>query len=276
MNLFHTTHRVPTGALIAVILSLIMHFQVGCASYFSSKPTTLDLTYAFDHDTVYWPNNTAFHWEKTSWGLNSHGDWYASGVFSASEHGGTHMDAPIHFSRSGWTVDEIPPHLLTAEAVVLDIRPQVRSNKDYTLQVEDILKWEEHHDTIPPQAIVLLLTGWGQYWPDPMRYFGTSTPHDPSSLHFPGFSAESMTFLLTHRAIVGVGIDTASIDPGQSKTFSANRVLAEANRYALENVAHMDRLPPRGTHITALPMKIKGGSGSPVRILATIPASMNP
>ncbi len=276
MKFIPAIHQISWGIHVAVAFSLILNLQLGCVSYFSSTPTTLDLTYPFDQDTVYWPNNTAFQWEKTSWGLNAHGNWYASGVFSASEHGGTHLDAPIHFARSGWSVDEIPPHLFTAEAIVLDIRPQVRMNKDYTLQVEDILKWEEQHDTIPSQALVFLLTGWGQYWPDPKRYLGSPTPHDPTSLHFPGFSAESMTFLLTHRKIVGVGIDTASIDPGQSKTFPAHQVLAEANRYALENVAHMDRLPPRGTHITALPMKIKGGTGSPVRILATIPTSLNP
>lgn len=247
---------------------------VACTSSSSLEQVTLDLTYPFDTQTVYWPNNTAFHWEKTSWGFNSHGDWYASGMFSASEHGGTHLDAPIHFSESGWSVDKIPPHLLSGEAVVLDIRSKVVADPDYTLQIDDVVKWESRHGRIPSQAIILLYTGWGQYWPNPEQYLGSQTPGDPTTLHFPGFSPEAMTFLLTQRQIVGVGIDTASIDPGHSKTFPAHRVLAGANGYALENVAQMDRLPPRGAKIVALPMKIKGGTGGPVRILATLSKSL--
>ncbi len=245
-----------------------------CTATSSPEQVTLDLTYPFDTQTVYWPNNTAFHWEKTSWGLNSHGDWYASGMFSASEHGGTHLDAPIHFSETGWSVDEIPPHLFSGEAIVLDIHPKVEVDPDYTLQIEDVIHWESRHGRIPSQAIILLYTGWGQYWPNPERYLGIKTPSDPTSLHFPGYSQEVMTFLLTQRHIIGVGIDTASIDPGQSKTFPAHRVLAQSNGYALENVAHMNRLPPRGTKIVALPMKIKGGTGGPVRILATLSKSL--
>jgi kynurenine formamidase len=243
----------------------------GCAMNFPQTGTMVDLTYPFDEQTVYWPANEPFHWKKTSWGSTTQGFWYASGVFSASEHGGTHLDAPIHFAESGWSVDEIPVDQLAGEAIVLDVRSQAASNSDYTLQIEDIVQWESSHGPIPPKALVLLLTGYGQYWPEKSRYLGSPTPEDSTTLHFPGFSAEAITFLLDNRDILGIGIDTASIDPGQSRDFPVHQILSQANRYALENVAHLDRLPPRGARIIALPMKIRGGTGGPVRIIATLP-----
>ena len=185
--------------------------------------------------------------------------------------GGPILDAPIHFAESGWSVDEIPLAHLTAKAIVLDIRSQTSSNPDYTLRVKDITQWEKQHGTIPDNSIVFLLTGWGQYWPDPVRYLGSPTPQDAATLHFPGFSGESISFLVNERAINGIGIDTASIDPGQSRTFLAHQVLGKANRFALENVAHLEKLPPLGARVIALPMNIKGGTGGPARVIALIP-----
>ena len=243
----------------------------GCTMHPPLTGTIVDLTYPFDEQTVYWPTNESFHWKKTDWGPSKQGYWYASAVYSASEHGGTHLDAPIHFAESGWSVDEIPVDQLTGEAILLDIRAQVDSNPDYTLQVDDIAQWEISYGPIPPKAIVLLFTGFGQYWPDKVRYLGSPTPEDPATLHFPGFSAEAITFLLTKRDILGIGIDTASIDAGQSQDFPVHQILGQANRYALENVAHLELLPPRGARMTALPMKIQGGTGGPARIIATVP-----
>ena len=243
----------------------------GCGTSPPHSGTMVDLTYAFDEHTVYWPTNEPFHWEKTNWGLSQQGFWYASAVYSASEHGGTHLDAPIHFAESGWSVDEIPVDQLTGEAIVLDIRSQVGSNPDYTLQVEDIARWESSYGPIPSEALILLYTGFGEFWPDTSRYLGSPTPEDPTTLHFPGFSADAITFLLHKRKILGIGIDTASIDPGQSRDFPVHQILSQANRYALENVAHLGLLPPRGARMTALPMKIRGGTGAPVRIIAIVP-----
>ncbi|HBP89489.1 MAG TPA: cyclase [Nitrospiraceae bacterium] len=250
--------------LVALVLG-------GCVTNSSLSGTIIDLTYPFNEDTVYWPANEPFHWEKTSWGHTNQGFWYASAVYSASEHGGTHLDAPNHFAESGWSVDEIPVERLTGEAIVLDIRSQVNANPDYTLQVDDIIQWEGSYGAIPPKALVLAFTGFGQYWPDKVRYLGSSTPEDPGTLHFPGFSAEAITFLLHKRDILGIGIDTASIDAGQSRNFPVHQILGQANRYALENVAHLNLLPPRGARMTALPMKIQGGTGGPVRIIANLP-----
>jgi kynurenine formamidase len=243
----------------------------GCAISSLSTGTLVDLTYSFNEHTIYWPTNEPFHWKKTKWGMTQQGYWYASGVYSASEHGGTHLDAPLHFAKSGWSVDEIPIDQLTGEGIVLDIRSQVSTNPDYMLQVKDVTEWETSHGPIPPKALVLLFTGYGQYWPEKSAYLGSSTPEDQTTLHFPGFSADAVSFLLHQREILGIGIDTASIDPGQSRDFPVHQILGHANRYALENVAHLDRLPPRGARLMALPMKIQGGTGGPVRIIAILP-----
>jgi kynurenine formamidase len=231
----------------------------------------IDLTYGFDQQTIYWPTNKPFQWERRNWGTTAAGYWYASADFSASEHGGTHIDAPIHFGEGRHSVDEIPLQHLIGVVVVIDVRAQCQTHTDYELQVEDVLDWEARHGRVPAGAIVMMFTGWGQYWPDRKRYLGSETPEVASSLHFPGYSPAAARFLVAERAIHGVGIDTASIDPGRSQDFAAHRMLNGANVYALENVASLDRLPARGAIIAALPLKITGGTGAPVRIVAFLP-----
>lgn len=251
------------GALFVPLLS------VACAQ--SRTQTLVDLTYAFGKETVYWPGNKPFQWEKPQWGTTSAGYWYASGDFSSSEHGGTHIDAPIHFGRGRDTVDQIPPERLIGPAIVIDVRPQCTADPDYELRVDDIVRWEGRHGRIREGTLVFMRSGWGERWPDRKRYLGSDRPDDPQSLHFPGLSREAAEFLLTRRAVRAVGIDTASIDPGRSRDFPVHRVLNEADVYALENVAGLDRLPPTDFTVIALPMKIKGGTGGPVRILAILP-----
>ena len=251
---------------LAIVLSGILSACV------SQEMKALDLTHAFDEETIYWPNNQHFHRENTAHGMTTKGYWYASGRFSASEHGGTHMDAPNHFAASGTGIDGIPVDQFMGPAIVIDIQPQCQKNPDYTLTVSDIHDWESTFGRIDPHTLVLLRTGWGKYWPDKARYLGSPTPDDPMTLHFPGFSGEAMTFLVHERQIRGVGIDTASIDPGQSRDFIAHRVLSEANHYALENVAALDQVPPIGAMMYSFPIKIKDGTGGPVRILAIIPS----
>lgn len=240
----------------------------GCASHPSQM---IDLTYAFDEHTIYWPKNKSFSREDTARGLTAQGYWYASGTFAASEHGGTHLDAPIHFASSGISTDAIPVDHLIAPAIVIDVQSACEHNPDYALTEQAIEQWEARHGRIEPHSLVLVRTGWGHKWPEKTAYLGSPTPHDPLSLHFPGFSPEAVDFLVQQRHIRGVGIDTASIDPGQSRDFLAHQILSKANRYALENVASLDKLPPRGATVYALPVKIKGGTGAPVRIIALIP-----
>lgn len=252
----------PAGILVLAVL-------LAC----TTKPPRqfVDLTYPFDDRTVYWPNNPSFQWEKTDWGTTASGYWYAAAKFSTGEHGGTHMDAPIHFAEGRRTIDEIPIDRLTGPAVVIDAGAQCEQNVDYELTVQDVLNWESRYGRIPNGALVFMRAGWGQRWPDKARYLGTSTPDDPHSLHFPGLSGHLAEFLIHQRMVRGVGIDTASIDPGRSRDFQAHRILNGADVYILENVASLERLPPQGTMVMALPMKIKGGTGGPVRIIAWLP-----
>ena len=252
-----------------VVLLLLGWLSASCLGPTPSK--VIDLTYPFDDKTIYWPNNKPFQWEKIRWGTNASGHWYASGAFSASEHGGTHLDAPIHFAETGKTLDQIPLEKLIGPAIVIDISAQAHINPDYELQMEDVQAWEAEHGPIAPGTLVLLRTGWGRYWSDKTRYLGSSKTEDYTTFHFPGYSAASVRFLLSERGIRGIGIDTASIDAGHSTDFPVHRIVGEANVYGLENVAALDQLPPRGAHVTALPIKIRGGSGGPVRIMATIP-----
>ena len=230
----------------------------------------VDLTYSFDASTNYWPTSKPFTWEKEAWG-RSEGFWYSAGRYSASEHGGTHLDAPIHFGEGGLTVDRIPLGRLVGEAVVIDISEACAKDPDYLLTEEDILRWEARHGRVPDGSILLVRTGWGRFWNDRKKYMGADTPLDVVNLHFPGISREAAELLVRQRKVDGVGIDTASLDTGSSKDFPAHQLLNGADVYGLENVANLDRLPPTGATLIVLPMKIGGGTGGPARIVAILP-----
>lgn len=230
----------------------------------------VDLTYSLEEKGVYWPTARPFQWTKDSWGVSPGGYWYASASFASSEHAGTHLDSPIHFAEGQAATDEIPLGRLIAPAVVVEVAAACAKDAGYALKPEDLTGWEKKHGRIPEAAIVLIHTGWGKYWPDKKRYLGDDKPGDASNLRFPGLSREAAEWLV-RRKISGVGIDTASIDPGSSKDFLAHRILNGAGIYALENVANLERVPAKGATLVALPMKIQGGTGGPVRIIAILP-----
>lgn len=233
--------------------------------------TLVDLTYPLDEETVFWPTNKPFKWDRAAWGTTAGGYWYASGDFSMSEHGGTHIDAPLHFGEGKLAVDEIPLDQLVAPAIVIDVRRAVKQDRDYRLTVQDIERWESQYGRIPVGAVVLMFCGWGQGWPDRERYLGSKTPSDPKTLHFPGFSKEAADLLVHHRRVHGIGLDTPSIDHGPSKDFIVHQIVNGANIYGLENIANLEKLPPKGATLFALPIKIKGGTGGPVRVIAILP-----
>ena len=271
--------RVTTMTLAAMVLGGLL---VAASAQPPSAPSpvdiraatlaakAVDLTYAFDERTIYWPTDPSFRWQKAKWGPSPGGYWYASATYSASEHGGTHLDSPIHFGEGQATADQIPVSRLIAPAVVIDISEACAKDRDYRLGATDVTAWEQAHGQVPEGSIVLVRTGWGQYWPDKRRYLGSDVPGDTANLHFPGISKEAAE-LLVQRRVNGVGIDTASLDHGPSRDFLAHRVLNGAGIYGLENVAQLDRVPATGATLIALPMKIKGGSGGPTRIIAILP-----
>ena len=231
----------------------------------------VDLTHPFDQHTIAWPTARPYELEVVSAEHTLKGYWYAANNLCLAEHSGTHMDAPLHFAEGTHAASEVPIGQLIGPAVVIDVREQAGRNPDYRLTTADILGWEETHGRMPDGAIVLMLSGWSSYWPDRKLYLGTDAPGDVDNLHFPGFSKEAAEFLVSERRIDAIGVDTPSIDYGQSKDFIVHRIVNGANMPGLENIAHLEKLPPTGATLIALPMKIVGGSGAPTRIIAILP-----
>ncbi len=232
----------------------------------------VDLSHPYNSETLYWPTSpSAFDHEELSFGQTEGGYFYSAYTLATPEHGGTHIDAPIHFGKGKQTVDQIPLETFFLKAFVVDVREQARGNPDYLLTLEDIRNFETNHEQIEPGSAVLLMTGWSAFWPDALTYLGDDTPNDASNLHFPSFGKEAVKFLIEERGVKMIGIDTASIDYGQSKDFPVHRLAAEHNIPGLENLTGLDTLPPTGAMIIALPMKIESGSGAPVRVVGLIP-----
>jgi kynurenine formamidase len=240
------------------------------AAFEMNEGRLVDLSHPFDERTVYWPTARGFSREHVTGGETPGGWWYAAGEFRAAEHGGTHLDAPIHFSATGESAEEVPLRRLIGPALVIDITARAAGDPDTVLEVADLDAFEARHGRMPPGSIVLVRTGWAARWPDRRRYLGDDTPGDASRLHFPGLGRAAAARLV-ERQVDAVGIDTASIDPGRSRTFEAHRVLAAANVPVFENLARLGELPATGAHVVALPMKIGGGSGGPLRAIAVLP-----
>jgi kynurenine formamidase len=232
----------------------------------------VDLTYAFDANSVYWPTAEQFKLETDFEGVTDKGYFYSAYRYSAAEHGGTHLDSPVHFAKGHLTVDELPLQQLMGTAVVIDVTAQCASNPDYLVSVADFENWERRNGRIPAGTIVLLRTGFGKFYPDRKKYLGTEErgADAVAKLHFPGLDPAAARWITTNRSIKAIGLDTASIDYGQSTLFESHRTLFEKNIPAFENVANLDQLPVKGFTVIALPMKIKGGSGGPLRIIAIL------
>ena len=232
----------------------------------------VDLSHSFDAETIYWPTEEGFRLEKEHDGMTDKGYYYAANKFCTAEHGGTHIDAPVHFAAGRQTVDQIPLEQLTGAAIVVDVTKQCEANPDYRVTAEDLQAWEKRNGPIARGAIVLLKTGFGRRWPDRQGYLGTTErgAGAVAKLHFPGLHPEAARWLTTSRSVKAVGLDTASIDYGQSTMFESHRILFEKNVPAFENLANLDQLPAKDFFLIALPMKIKGGSGGPLRVIAIV------
>ncbi len=239
------------GAAIAMTATHAMAQDLG-------KGGWLDLTHSFNKDAIYWPTAEKFQKTEVFHGHTQGGWFYSAYNFSAAEHGGTHMDSPIHFAEGAHTADQVPVDQMIGPGCVIDVTRQAAANVDYLVSTEDIVAFEAAHGRIPEGAIVLLNTGRAKLYPDAATYMGTAECGADAvpKLHFPGLSAEAAA-MLVERKIGAVGIDTPYIDYGQSKDFAA----------------HVELMSPTGATIVALPMKIEGGSGSPLRIVADIPGN---
>jgi kynurenine formamidase len=260
------------------ITALGLFTGLGCASDHSRNHITwersriLDLTHSFGSETIVWPTERDFklvvlHAEDTAGGY-----YYASNRVEMPEHGGTHIDAPIHFSRGKQTLDQIPVEQMVGAAVRIDITEQCARDRDYRVTISDFQRWEAEHGRIPHSAIVLLNTGFARFWPDRKQYLGTELRGQEGvlALHFPGLHPDAATWLVRERQVKAVGIDTASIDFGQSIKFETHVALLSQNVPVFENLTNLHDLPDRGFDVVALPMKIEGGTGGPLRIIGVM------
>lgn len=231
------------------------------------RARTVDLTYPLNDKNAFWPGENYKPFE-----LKTIATIEKDGVLSKSiclpEHLGTHLDAPNHFEKNRPSVEKLTATQLFGPGVVIDIAPQAEQNPDYTLRLEDVKRWEKEHGPIPSGAIVLLRTGWGRFWGNVSRFQNRDAR---GQLHFPSYSAAAARYLIEKRKARGLGIDNLSIDPGNSKDFPVHHIVNKAGRFGLENVAHLDQLPPRGFSLIVAPMKIEGGTGGPTRIWAILP-----
>jgi kynurenine formamidase len=255
--------------LVVVVLVLVVPVMAQKTGAFPSG-RIVDLTYAFDANSVYWPTAQQFKLETDFEGMTDKGYFYSAYRYSAAEHGGTHLDSPVHFAKGRYTVDELPLQQLMGAAIVIDVTAQCAANPDYLVSVADFQNWEKRNGRIRPDTIVLLRTGFGKFYPDRKKYLGTEErgAEAVAKLHFPGLDPAAARWITQNRSIKAIGLDTASIDYGQSTLFESHRILFDKNIPAFENVANMDQLPAKGFSVIALPMKIKNGSGGPLRIIA--------
>ncbi|MGI9202407.1 MAG: cyclase family protein [Woeseiaceae bacterium] len=237
-----------------------------------SDYTVIDLSHAYGESTLYWPTSpTTFRKDVLAYGDTDQGYFYSAYSVCTPEHGGTHIDAPVHFAKEGLSTDELPLENLIAPAVVIDVSAKAAADPTYRLSVADVNRFESSYGEIPAGTIVLMRTDWSTRWPDAMRYLGDDTPGDASNLKFPGFGAAATRLLVEERAVGMLGIDTASVDYGPSQDFIAHQIGAAQGIPNLENLTNLAALPATGSIIMALPMKIQGGSGGPVRVVALVP-----
>ncbi|MCO6510131.1 MAG: cyclase family protein [Aridibacter famidurans] len=240
----------------------------------AAAPEIVDLTYPFDENTVYWVTAETFKHEKVFEGQNPNGFFYSAYNYAGAEHGGTHIDSPVHFAEGRLRVDEIPLEKLIGAGFKVDVSAKAANDRDYLVSVADLEEWEKRNGRIPEGAILLLQTGFGNFYPDAEKYLGTAERGEEAvkKLSFPGLDPAAAKWLVENRKINAVGIDTASIDRGKSETFESHVALMTNDVPAFENVANLDKLPEKGFRIIALPMKIKNGSGGPLRIVAEVPS----
>ena len=225
----------------------------------------LDLTHALNKavPTYELAEKGSFHTKTTA---TIEKDHYFAREISLPEHYGTHIDAPAHFGGA-WTVDQIPVERLLAPLVIIDVSQKVQTNPDYQLSPEDVATWEKAHGQVPMGAVVMARTGWSRRWFSASDY---RSADKSGVMHFPGFSLLAAKFLIEARSAVGLGIDTLSIDYGPSQDFQVHQYSLSKGAYHLENVANLDSAPESGAIVVVAPMKIEGGSGGPVRILALV------
>lgn len=239
----------------------------------------VDLTQPLDNGTPLlplppqWPNTAAFELHEIS-RYDKRGPFWYWNNFTTGEHTGTHFDAPVHWATgrelANNTVDSIPPQHFVAPACVIDVTAECETNSDFLLTVERVEQWEREHGRIPAGSWVLLRTGWSNR-ESPEAYLNV----DETGGHTPGWTCECSLFLAEQRDVIGVGVETVGTDAGQAPSFDPpfcnHATMHGHGKYGLASLRNLDQLPPTGAVTIAAPLKIAGGSGSPLRVIALTP-----
>ena len=253
------------GCSLALAVFLYAQHKAQMATQ-STHRAVIDLTHNLNDHSPNWEGTQKSPFEAHELG-NIDRDGYYSRIFTTQEHYGTHLDAPAHFAKGMWTVDQIPAERLVRPLVVLDVRAKVKNDADYSVSVEDVADWENAHGMIPSGAVVMAYTGWDSRWQSQKEFQNLGSDHLP---HYPGYSAEAARFLVKTRDVVGLGIDTMSVDIGATTTYPVHQFTSKESVYHLENVANLALVPSSGATIVVAPIKLENGSGGPVRLLALV------
>lgn len=193
-------------------------------------------------------------------------DGFFNKRWEISEHTGTHIDTPGHFTEGLRLVDELVVEELVAPIVVVNIARKAAQDPNAMVEVDDLRRFERRYGRIPDRALVAMDSGWSAKVDDAEAFRGGAGFPD---LNFPGFGIEAALWLAERRNVVGIAVDTLSLDPGNSATFDVHFGFLATDRYGLENVANLNRIPPRGATAYVGPIPWEDGSGSPTRVLAT-------
>jgi kynurenine formamidase len=183
------------------------------------------------------------------------------------EHAGTHLDAPVHFSENGISVEQISTEALVVPLAVIDVAAKAAQNSDYLLTRDDLLAWEKTHGKLPENCCVAMHSGWARYVADPAKFAGKDSS---GVLHFPGFAVEAAQWLMKERNVSGLAVDTLSLDHGPSKDFKVHYAWLPSGRWGLENVANLDKVPAAGATLVVGLAKVKGATGGPARLFALV------
>jgi kynurenine formamidase len=222
-----------------------------------------DLTHAYDGDfpTYFGAPGVSFD-QKFSWAEHK----FNLFELTVNEHTGTHIDAPLHFSENGDSVDAIPVERLVAPLCVVDIRARAEADADAQVTPDDLTAWIAAHGPIPDGACVAMLSGWAAHVGGP-KFRNADAD---GKMHFPGFHIEAARMLLEETGAGSIGVDTLSLDHGPSADFAVHYAWLPTNRFGIECMANLEALPPAGATLIAGAPKHRGGSGGPARLLALV------
>lgn len=233
-------------------------------------PRIVDLSYKQNRDSITWPGNPSYNFTQLFRGYSkTYKIWFEANHFAMPEHMGTHIDAPVHKVQGMWKTDQIPMGKLYGAGVIINVKSKAATNPDYRVTVEDLLMWEEKYGEMPRRAVAIMNSGWSSKYPNKTLVFGTPEPSNTSSLHFPSWHEDAVTWVINKRQINAVGVDTPSTDYGMSSTFPCHILLGKNSVVGIENVANLDNVPESGSTIYIPVLKIANGSGGPARVFAT-------